>query len=141
MNRRSFLRATGATGLWIAMHGSADGSIFGSKEPMETLIGQALAERRRLKFKYHDHPRLVEPHAFGEVTGGRLAIVAWQVSGGSESGTSYGWRTFLLKEITGVKLTRDTFTPRPEYRPETTQLKLVLAEVSSQSGDRKPRSH
>jgi predicted DNA-binding transcriptional regulator YafY len=134
MNRRGFLRAAGATGLLLAMHGPADGSIFGSKVSMETLIRQALAGQRRVKFNYHDHARVVEPHALGFVTEGRLAIVAWQVSGGSESGT-YGWRTFLLKEITGLKLTRDTFKPRLEYRPETTQLKSVLAEVSSKSAE------
>jgi predicted DNA-binding transcriptional regulator YafY len=129
MNRRSFLRAAGATGLLLVMQSPAVGSIFGSKQSMETLIRQALTERKILKFKYHGHARVVEPHALGRITDDRRALLGWQVSGGSTSEPPPGWRTFVLAEISGLKLERKTFVPRPEYRRETTQLRSVEAEV------------
>jgi predicted DNA-binding transcriptional regulator YafY len=129
MNRRSFLRAAGATGLLLMMQGPAAGSIFGSKPSMEALIRQALAERRLVKFKYHGHSRVAEPHALGHVTEGRLALLGWQVSGGSASEPPPGWRTFVLAEIQSLKLLRKNYVPRPDYRPETSKLKPLTAEV------------
>lgn len=134
MNRRGFLRAAGATGLLLVMQSPAAGSIFWSKSSMEALIRRALLERQLLKFKYHGYSRSVEPHALGKVTDDRLALLAWQVSGGSGSEPPPGWRTFVLADISGLKAIRKTFTPRPEYRPETTQLKSVEAEVSGDAG-------
>jgi predicted DNA-binding transcriptional regulator YafY len=131
MNRRSFLRAAGATGLLLVMQGPAAAGIFGSKQSMDALIRQALAERKVLKFKYHGHGRVVEPHALGRVTDDRRALLGWQISGGSTSEPPPGWRTFVLAEISALKLARKTFLPRPEYRPETTQLKSVEAEVKA----------
>lgn len=129
MNRRGFLRAASATGLLLVMQSPAAGAIFGSKVSMEALIRQALAGRRLVKFKYHGHSRVVEPHALGHVTEGRLALLAWQVAGGTGSEPPPGWRTFVLADIRGLKIVRQTFEPRPDYRPETTQLKSVEAEV------------
>jgi predicted DNA-binding transcriptional regulator YafY len=131
MNRRSFLRAAGATGLLLMMHGPAAGSIFGSKVSTETLIRQALSERRMVKFKYHGHSRVAEPHALGHVTEGRLALLGWQVSGGSASEPPPGWRTFVLAEIRSLKLMRSAFVPRQDFRPEATKLRLIEAEVAS----------
>src|SRR4051812_40846832 len=130
MNRRGFLRAAGATGLLLAMQGPAVGSIFGSKKGMDSLIRQALAERRMVQFKYHGHARRVEPHALGRVTGDRLALLGWQVSGGSVSEPPPGWRTFVVAEISGLKLMRATFTPRPDYDAATAKLKPVEVEIS-----------
>ncbi len=133
MNRRSFLRAAGAAGLLLAMQGPAGGSIFGSKQSRETLdklIRQALAERRLLKFKYHGYPRVVEPHALGHVTEGRLAMLGWQVSGGSRSEPPPGWRTFVVAEIRSPGLLRKNYSARPDYRPETSQLVSIEAEVA-----------
>ena len=84
MNRRGFLRAVGATGLLLLMQGPAVGTAAPKKTPAE-LIKQALAERRLLQFDYHGYSRQVEPHALGHVTEGRLALLAWQISGGSQS--------------------------------------------------------
>ena len=95
------------------------------------LIRQALAEHRVLQFKYHGFERRVEPHALGRVTENRSALLGWQELGGSASEPPPGWRTFLLAEMESPKLLRQTFTPRPDYRPETTKLKPIEAEVSS----------
>lgn len=130
MNRRGFLRAVGATGLWLWLPGSVVMSAA-SKKTAEELLRQALQERRVVQFRYHGYSRRVEPHALGRVTEGRPALLGWQVSGGSASEPPPGWRTFLLAEIKSLKLLRQTFTPRPDYHPETTKLKPIEAEVSA----------
>lgn len=106
------------------------------RKTVEDLIRQALVERRVVQFKYHGHSRRVEPHALGRVTGERLALLGWQVSGGSASEPPPGWRTFVLAEIEPLKLMSKTFVPRPDYRPETTKLKPIEAEVAAVGRDR-----
>ena len=134
MNRRNFLRAAGATGLLLATQGPAAGSIFGFTQSAETLIRlirQALAERRLVKFSYHGYTRLVEPHALGHVTEGRLALLGWQVSGGSRSEPPPGWRTFVVAEISSLKFIGQTFQRRPDYDAATSRLKQIEVEVPS----------
>ena len=129
MNRRGFLRAVGATGLLLVMQSPGVAGIFGTKQTAETMIREALAERKVLKFKYHGHTREVEPHALGYVGEGRLALLGWQVSGGSASEPPPGWRTFVLAEIRSLKRLRKNYTLRRDYQPETSKLKSFAAEV------------
>lgn len=129
MNRRGFLRAVGATGLWCLLTRPAL-LLAAPKKTADELLRQALGERRVVQFKYHGYSRRVEPHALGRVTGDRPALLGWQVSGGSASEPPPGWRTFVLADIKSLKLMRPTFTPRPDYRPETTKLKPIEVEVS-----------
>lgn len=130
MNRRGFLRAVGATGLWCLLTRPALLPAAPKKTAVE-LLRQALKERRVVQFRYHGYVRRVEPHALGRVTDDRHALLGWQVSGGSASEPPPGWRTFVLADITEPGLTRATFVPRADYRPETTKLKPIEAEVIS----------
>ena len=130
MNRRGFLRAVGATGLLLSMQGPAAGMTI-LKKSNEDLLRRALAEQREVQFNYHGFSRRVEPHALGHATEGRLALLGWQVAGGSSSEPPPGWRTFVLTDVGELKLTRETFTPRADYRPQTTKLKPIVAEVSA----------
>jgi predicted DNA-binding transcriptional regulator YafY len=131
MNRRGFLRAASATGLLLLLQSPAVGAVFEPRQRMESSIRQALAERRLLKFKYHGHSRIVEPHALGHITEDRRALLGWQVSGGSASEPPPGWRTFVLAEIKSLKLLRKKFDPRPDYDAMTSKLKPVEAEVAA----------
>jgi hypothetical protein len=127
MNRRGFLWAVGATGLglvWPDLVGRA------AAAGGEGLIRHGLRERRQLEFTYHGHPRRAEPHALGQMKDGRLALLAWQVSGGSQSEPPPGWRTFLVAEIDELRLRPEIFTARPDYRPEKTRFAQIIAEVS-----------
>ena len=127
MNRRGFLWAVGATGLglvWPDLVGRAGASVG------EELIREALRERRPLEFHYHGHKRHAEPHALGQMKDDRLALLAWQVAGGSQSEPPPGWRTFLVEEIEAQRLRPETFTPRSDYRPEKTRFAKIIAEVA-----------
>lgn len=122
------MRTVGWTGLCFWLSGTA-GFAADPKKHTEELLRQALAERRVVQFKYHGFSRRVEPHALGQVTENRSALLGWQELGGSASEPPPGWRTFLLAEMESLKLLRKTFAPRPDYRPETTKLKPVEAEI------------
>jgi len=128
MNRRGFLRAVGATGLLLLMQGPAR-AMAQRPRTTEEIIRQALKERAELQFDYHGYPRRVEPHALGHVMEDRLALLGWQVAGGSQSEPPPGWRTFVLAEIESLKIVRRNFTPRPDYHPEKTKLSPIEAEV------------
>ena len=129
MNRRGFMGAAGLLAVWLGLSGTAR-LVAAPKKTANELLRQALSERRVVQFKYHGHSRRVEPHALGRLTGGRPALLGWQVSGGSASEPPPGWRTFVLADIESLKLMRPTFVPRPDYRPETTKLKPIEAEVA-----------
>lgn len=126
MNRRGFLRAAVAAGLALGVRGPAQDP---AASP-EAKIREALRERRLLAFRYHDHPRRVEPHALGRLKEGALVLLAWQVAGGSRSEPPPGWRNFILTELGSLEVLDETFTPRPDYRPEKTKLRQILAEVA-----------
>jgi predicted DNA-binding transcriptional regulator YafY len=127
MNRRGFLWAVGAAGLALGVCGLAE-----AKPPAETeaLIRTALRERRQLEFTYHGHVRRAEPHALGALKDERRALLAWQVAGGSQSEPPPGWRTFAVAEIEVLRLRPETFTPRPDYRPEKIRFAQIIAEAA-----------
>lgn len=74
-------------------------------------IIRAISRRRLLRLNYHCYSRIVEPYAVGEARDGRTVLVAWQVSGGSESGPALGWHTFDLDGIVGLDELADPFVP------------------------------
>ncbi len=124
------MRAVGGIGLGLCLSGTSN-LAAAPKKNTNDLFRQALAERRVVQFKYHGYARRVEPHALGRVTENRPALLGWQVAGGSASEPPPGWRTFVLAEMEALKLLRKTFTPRPDYRSETTKLKPIEAEVAA----------
>lgn len=131
MNRRGFLRAAVAAGLAFVWRRPVDaGEPSDKTASREVLIRTALRGYRRLEFRYHGHGRRVEPHALGRLKDGRLALLAWQVAGGSRSEPPPGWRTFLIAEVESLTAVGERFASRPDYRPEKTRFAEILAEVA-----------
>lgn len=133
MNRRGFLGAAVAAGwalVWRRPVEAAGPSDDTTAPDHATLVRAALREHRLLEFRYHDHVRRAEPHALGRRKDGRLALLAWQVAGGSRSEPPPGWRNFLLEEIERLEMGADRFTPRPDYRPEKNHFAEIIAEVA-----------
>lgn len=131
MNRRGFLRAAVAAGLTlIARSPGRARTSAGQEGAGEALIRAALREHRMVEFHYHGHERRAEPHALGRVKDDRPAMLAWQAAGSSRSAPPPGWRTFVLAEIEDLRAVPGKFSPRPDYRPEKTQLKEIVAEVA-----------
>lgn len=80
-------------------------------------IATAIQRRSLLSFTYDGFRRTVEPHTYGMDTKGHMALRAYQVGGGSESGAHVGWKLFHVQEMFNVSIQVQTFAgPRPGYK-------------------------
>lgn len=80
-------------------------------------IERAIQSRHLVTFKYDGFLRTVEPHTYGIDSKGHLALRAYQVGGGSESGEYIGWKLFHVAEISGFsELSRSFDGPRPGHK-------------------------
>lgn len=80
-------------------------------------IATAINGRNLLSFMYDGFRRTVEPHTYGMDTKGHMALRAYQVGGGSDSGASAGWRLFHVREMVSVSVKPQPFVgPRQGYK-------------------------
>jgi len=78
---------------------------------------KALQTGKRLKINYNGYDRIVEVHAVGHTKAHHDIMRVWQVSGGSRSGVSVGWKLFRLDAASNLVLTAEASSaPRFEYR-------------------------
>ena len=95
-----------------------------------SVIIQALDERRVIQLAYAGgEPRTVQPHAIVRKPDGTELLEAYQVKGHSDSGAEHGWRNFDLARIEGVELKHETFEPRRDFRPVSSESAVVVAQV------------
>ena len=95
-----------------------------------TQIGEAIKQKRLLRFNYHGHERVVEPHTYGLDLKGQEALCAYQVGGSSASGQLRGWKTFNVTDLQGLTQLDETFrTPRPEYKKNDGGFQAIFAEL------------
>ncbi|MDP2137880.1 MAG: WYL domain-containing protein [Candidatus Didemnitutus sp.] len=128
MNRRGFLRAVGATGMWLLLHRPAAAKPSRHQRGLE-LLRAAIAGRKVIRFRYQGLEREAEPHALGVVSGGRPAFFGWQTKGRSRTDPPPGWRTFVLSEIKELRGLKKPFAPRADYRPERSGLHEIETDV------------
>lgn len=84
---------------------------------MQSLLCNAIAERKIITFSYKGGRRTVEPHMVAFNTQGKLTLSAWFLQGASDSKESQGWRAYLLEEISGISVSEQRFsTSRPGYQ-------------------------
>lgn len=99
---------------------------------MEEDLCRAIAEKRRVRFRYHGRQRLVEPYAYGVSGQGKLLLHGYQVSGASRSAAAGlpGWRSFHVPEIHQLKVLRERFYyPPRDYVPQASGLAQVICEI------------
>lgn len=97
---------------------------------MRNVFIQAISSRHRLVLRYKGAERVVEPHACGINRAGHEVLSCFQVSGGSNSGSSNPWKLLLLDEITNLTTSSETFPgPRPEYVRNSELLIRVFAQL------------
>ena len=83
---------------------------------MHELLCRAITERRLLMFAYGDRVRVVEPHLYGETTGGSRILSAWLRPGYSRSTPDGGWRSFKVEEISQLQMLTEHFdAPRDGF--------------------------
>ncbi len=79
---------------------------------------------------YEGEPRVVEPHCHGLSHDDNEGLRGFQVSGGSTSGDPFGWKLFLVAEISGLVITDDVFQEnRPHYNPNDKGMNRVCCAV------------
>jgi hypothetical protein len=93
------------------------------------LLKTAVSDRKVLAFEYDGLPRLVEPHAVGLNKKGQLILRAFQITGGSASG-SIAWKLFTLEKATNLQLVDLTsHAPRSGYKAGDKAMTQILAEL------------
>ena len=95
-----------------------------------TAIVEAIGSQRLLVLDYHGKTRVVEPHTFGLDRWDRALLCAFQVECDSATGSSSGWRFFLVAQISNARLDARRFAaPRPEYVRRDGAFKSITAEL------------
>lgn len=93
-------------------------------------ITAAIQGRNLLSFMYDGCHRTVEPHAYGMDAKGHMALRAYQVSGGSNSGQYAGWKLFHIHEMLGVSVQPQAFAgPRPGYKRGDKAFSSIIAQL------------
>jgi predicted DNA-binding transcriptional regulator YafY len=84
---------------------------------MNTLITDAVRDKRVLALNYEPGARLIEPHAYGRSAEGHDLLRAYQTSGASAKGEPENWKLFRLDRVKSLAPTDGNFSgPRPGYR-------------------------
>ena len=78
---------------------------------MDTLIRQAIAEKKLMEFRYQGYARIAEPQIYGR-KGGVRQLLVYQLRGESRSGRLPGWRRVDLPGISGLRILDETFAGR-----------------------------
>ena len=95
-----------------------------------SLLAQAVTDRRLVELRYHGFSRTVEPHAYGVDNKGVEKLRFWQVSGGSESGESAGWKLLNVGDIGSSTLSEDAFQgARPRYKRDDPAMLHIYAQL------------
>ena len=81
-------------------------------DELDRLIRDAIARRRKLRFRYDGHQRIVEPHDYGRQKGVRK-VFCYQ-TGGTSTGALPDWRMFFVGKISNAETTDESF---PGSRP------------------------
>lgn len=93
-------------------------------------IATAIQRRSLLSFTYDGFRRTVEPHTYGMDTKGHMALRAYQVDGGSESGAYVGWKLFHVHEMLNVAIQAQTFaSPRSGYKRSDKAFASITAQL------------
>lgn len=93
-------------------------------------IVTAINGRNLLSFIYDGFHRTVEPHTYGMDTKGHVALRAYQVGGGSDSGASVGWKLFHVHGMLSVSVQPQCFAgPRPGYKRADKAFASITAQL------------
>ena len=103
---------------------------------MHEILCRAVRERRLLMFAYGDRVRVVEPHLYGETSGGGRILSAWLRPGYSRSTPDGGWRSFRTGDITSLQLLTEHFAgPRDGFNAGDQRMAQVYCALDMAAAD------
>ena len=94
------------------------------------IITDAISNRLCLDVRYNNRLRRVEPYVLGKASDGKLLLLCYQISGGSESGQSAGWKMLSLAQLQAIEITPARFVGgRLAYGQKTKAMQTILARL------------
>lgn len=97
---------------------------------MDAEINLAIQSRKIITFTYEGYSRTAEPYCFGIDKKGNKAIRAFQISGGSSSGISQGWKLFLINEIRNLNVANSSFAEdRAGYKQNDSAFSRIFSQI------------
>ena len=92
---------------------------------MDQVIVDAIRNRRRLRFRYHDRERLVEPQCYGVGARGNELLRGYQLKGGSKPEP-----LFDVSKLGGLEVLDETFDrPGPHYRRDDSAMVRIFRQL------------
>jgi len=98
---------------------------------MNQIICDAIRNTCVLQFTYADHPRIVEPHAYGlKKRTLKEVLRCYQTGGTSRSGSVPGWTLMEVGKIEFLIVTNEHFEgERDEYRRGDKGMSTIFCEL------------
>jgi hypothetical protein len=96
---------------------------------MNATICAAVKAGHLLELRHHGYARVVEPYAYGRDRNGDALLRCYQISGGSESGQTTGWKLLKVADVFAINGQKVTFTPRPEYRCDDKAMDFMFCQL------------
>lgn len=91
---------------------------------------EALANEKRLLITFGEYSRVVEVHAIGTTADHKPIMRAWQVRGGSHSGSPYDWRHFQLDSSWQYAILDErSEAPRPGYKRDHSLFAFIHCQI------------
>lgn len=92
---------------------------------MNELIVEAIKNKQRLRFLYHDRERIAEPQCYGISTKGKEILRVYQISGGAQREP-----LFEVGKMESLTLLNEYFTDTgPNYKRNDSAMKEIFAEL------------
>lgn len=92
---------------------------------MNSLLAEAIRQKRRLRFLYNGRERLVEPQCYGIGTKGTELLRAHQLQGGQEREP-----LFDVAKISALEVLEQAFErPGPHYKRNDSAMKTIFEQL------------
>lgn len=90
----------------------------------------AISSSKCLEIYYDDFNRIIEVHAVGFTKDNYPVARVWQVSGGSQSGASAGWKLLRLDRVSSIKVSaQKSEAPRSGYKPGDSAMARIVCQL------------
>ena len=98
---------------------------------MNSLICEAIENKKVIEFTYDEHERIVEPHCYGihKDTGSEV-VCAYQIAGYSLSGEKPPWRLYIVPDMSSIVITENHFdNPRHGYKKDDSRMSRIFCQL------------
>jgi hypothetical protein len=97
-------------------------------------ICSAIDTKKVISFYYRGGIRFVEPFCYGlHKSTGEEVLRGYQVKGFSEFGEPYGWKIYLMNEISKLVITENNFKgDRKDYNPNDPVIEKIICRIADE---------